>query len=76
MAIIIVIDENNGKVREVNNGGSVSGGTDVPGKNLNTNPITDGGRGGIDDAEQITVLNKRGNSPCCIIVGGKRYCWC
>jgi hypothetical protein len=49
-----------------------------PGKKVNEsdiidNPIT---HLHIDAIKTVTILSDPRHSPCCIVMGGVRYCWC
>jgi hypothetical protein len=46
-------------------------GKTVPGQKLVYSPLE-----GIIKQEILTIGHKRANSPCCVVWGGTKYCWC
>ena len=46
-------------------------GKPVPGERLIQAPLE-----GIIKLETLTIGHKRTSSPCCVVWGGTKYCWC
>lgn len=47
-----------------------------PGEELKIKKLKDSPLEGIDELDYILVAGKPDNSPCCIVWGGRKYCWC
>lgn len=46
-------------------------GKEVEGTLLENCPVSD-----INKLESVLIGHKKGHSPCCVILLGKKYCWC